>query len=560
MIFEVAILLLTILLPLTSHADQKYWIGGTGWWDVGSNWSSAGQPQNDDDVYLTQSGPSDNTVYYGNTAYPDVMLNSLLIDATGAGMMTLIQDKDSLYARDEYIGYDGKGTFIQTGGSNNIYRDGGFYLGYNATGSGTYCLSGGQLRGGFEWIGESGTGTFIQTGGSNTAMVIFLGGKPSGIGIYNLIEGSVLTVYFLMVGWAGTGTFTQTGGFADVDELRVGSNGTYNLSAGEIFSVYGYSQIAGIFNQNGGTHTVPWGGIPGTLYIGSNGTYNLTDGTLTVAYQIRNNGFFSYSGGNLNADIYNLTDGGFKNEGITNLSGSGIRTIHGNVVNNGTFETTLTAALYTGLDPLYNKAFTNNGAFVSDSSVNVFTDLIIGEGVYMQGDWEDLWYVGGRLLGVKVAGNTVTNISGAEGMYVFYLPNVPENAYLGGQTYDLTGGGKLMPTPTIPKLVEIDVKPGTYPNDVSLNSHGLVPVAILKTADSDASSVDPGTVAIGGSKAVRWTWEDVNNDGVIDLLFHFKTQELDLIKESTAAILTGKTYDDTDVIGMDTVNIVPKKK
>jgi hypothetical protein len=108
-------------------------------------------------------------------------------------------------------------------------------------------------------------------------------------------------------------------------------------------------------------------------------------------------------------------------------------------------------------------------------------------------------------------------------------------------------------------LVEIDIKPGTYPNDINLANKGVVPVAILTPADPDPNSVVPGTVVFEGATPVRWTRADVNNDGVIDLLLHFNTKDLKLTKKNTTAILTGKTLDGTDILGMDTVNIVPKK-
>ena len=108
--------------------------------------------------------------------------------------------------------------------------------------------------------------------------------------------------------------------------------------------------------------------------------------------------------------------------------------------------------------------------------------------------------------------------------------------------------------------VKIDIKPGSYPNSINLKSKGVVPVAVL-TADSfDASTIDPDTVLFAGASPLRWTIEDVDNDGDMDMLFHFKTQELDLTKDSTDATLTGTTYDGTLVEGTDTVNIVPKGK
>jgi hypothetical protein len=105
--------------------------------------------------------------------------------------------------------------------------------------------------------------------------------------------------------------------------------------------------------------------------------------------------------------------------------------------------------------------------------------------------------------------------------------------------------------------VEIDIKPGSDPNSINLGSKGMVPVAVLTTNDFDASTVDPDTVVFADAEPVRSVLEDVDGDGDIDLLFHFKVQELNLDASSTEATLTGETFDETQIEGMDTVNIVP---
>ena len=78
--------------------------------------------------------------------------------------------------------------------------------------------------------------------------------------------------------------------------------------------------------------------------------------------------------------------------------------------------------------------------------------------------------------------------------------------------------------------------------------------------DFDASTIDPETVFFAAVAAVRWTEEDVDFDGDLDLLFHFKTQELHLDKDSIVATLTGFTYDGQAIKGTGRVNIVPKGK
>jgi len=50
-----------------------------------------------------------------------------------------------------------------------------------------------------------------------------------------------------------------------------------------------------------------------------------------------------------------------------------------------------------------------------------------------------------------------------------------------------------------------------------------------------------------------------DESGDHDLLFHFRTQELDLKEDSEDATLTGQTLDGHDITGTDSVRIVPKK-
>ena len=108
--------------------------------------------------------------------------------------------------------------------------------------------------------------------------------------------------------------------------------------------------------------------------------------------------------------------------------------------------------------------------------------------------------------------------------------------------------------------VDIDLKPGSYPNSINLKSQGNVAVAVLTTDDLDAYNVDPDTVIFAGANLLRWTMEDVDADGDFGLLFHLKTQELEVTKEDTTATMEGETYDGIEIIGTDLVNVVPKDK
>jgi hypothetical protein len=86
-------------------------------------------------------------------------------------------------------------------------------------------------------------------------------------------------------------------------------------------------------------------------------------------------------------------------------------------------------------------------------------------------------------------------------------------------------------------------------------------VVSASTIDFDASTVDPDTVSFAGAQPLRWTLEDVDGDGEVNLLFHFKIRELDLDTNSIEAFLDSMTDEGEWLIwGKDTVEIVPKGK
>jgi hypothetical protein len=111
--------------------------------------------------------------------------------------------------------------------------------------------------------------------------------------------------------------------------------------------------------------------------------------------------------------------------------------------------------------------------------------------------------------------------------------------------------------------VDIDIKPGSDPNCVNSNNHGVIPVAILSNADFDAATVDPFSVALDGAE-VRvkgksgnlGSLEDVNGDGLLDLVVQIID---DAVYEpgDTMATLTGTTYDGVPIEGTDSICIVP---
>ena len=124
--------------------------------------------------------------------------------------------------------------------------------------------------------------------------------------------------------------------------------------------------------------------------------------------------------------------------------------------------------------------------------------------------------------------------------------------------------GKLRITRTIILVtVEIDIKPGSYPNSINPQARGVIPVAILTTEDFDASEVDASTVAIEGVLAKQkgksgkhGSLEDVDSDGDLDLVVQIPNT-IDWPDDATEATLTGETWDAVPIEGTDSVRIVP---
>lgn len=124
------------------------------------------------------------------------------------------------------------------------------------------------------------------------------------------------------------------------------------------------------------------------------------------------------------------------------------------------------------------------------------------------------------------------------------------------QTYDLAYSAMNLHESSIARVVVIDIKPGSFPNSINLNSKGVIPVAILSDTFFNAQDVVIDSVLFAGAKPLRSKHEDIDKDGDLDLVLHFNTQTLRLIPTSTEAILTGRLMDGLLIKGVDSVRIV----
>lgn len=115
------------------------------------------------------------------------------------------------------------------------------------------------------------------------------------------------------------------------------------------------------------------------------------------------------------------------------------------------------------------------------------------------------------------------------------------------------------------RTVEIDVRPGSERNPVNLRSRGVLPVAVLSETDFDApSEVVRGSLTFGATgeeSSLRHcgSSEDVDGDGLEDLVCHFALGATGFTAQSTEGVLRGRAGGDT-LTGRDALDVLATKR
>ena len=122
-----------------------------------------------------------------------------------------------------------------------------------------------------------------------------------------------------------------------------------------------------------------------------------------------------------------------------------------------------------------------------------------------------------------------------------------------------------------PFEVTIDIKPGSFPNSINPAQKGVTPVAIFSTEDFDApASIDLTTLTFGatgteaslsykgkGGAVPHCSFEDVDGDGLLDIVAHFVTRLCGFDVGDDTGYLKGETFSGLEIVGSDSVRIVP---
>lgn len=155
----------------------------------------------------------------------------------------------------------------------------------------------------------------------------------------------------------------------------------------------------------------------------------------------------------------------------------------------------------------------------------------------------------------------------AAGVQRFFLDSfvdIPTTSFIVGLSFSADPAGQELEVISgASVVVGIDVKPGTASNSLNRKSKGKILVAILSTPDFNAlSETDLSSLSFGRSgdeQSLAFcnpNGEDVNADGLVDLLCHFSTADTGFTATDTFGILRGYTTEGERFGGEDAVRIV----
>jgi outer membrane protein assembly factor BamB len=120
----------------------------------------------------------------------------------------------------------------------------------------------------------------------------------------------------------------------------------------------------------------------------------------------------------------------------------------------------------------------------------------------------------------------------------------------------------------VAESVEIDIKPGSDSNPIHPSGRGNLPVATLGSDTFDVTDVDVTTLAFGPDAAApshditkpgafEDHLRDVNDDGLTDLISHYRIENTGIEPDDAEACITGERLAGTPFEGCDVIKAVP---
>ena len=134
-------------------------------------------------------------------------------------------------------------------------------------------------------------------------------------------------------------------------------------------------------------------------------------------------------------------------------------------------------------------------------------------------------------------------------------------------------------------VVSVDIKPSSCPNPIKLKEVGVVPVAIMGTADFDVKQIDPTSIRLyregnpGEVTTVRWSYYDTGSpfmgelcgcqwlifDGIKNRALKFDAQAVvkilklaEVVGQTIPLKISGKLIDGTPIVSKDCVRVLKK--
>ena len=114
----------------------------------------------------------------------------------------------------------------------------------------------------------------------------------------------------------------------------------------------------------------------------------------------------------------------------------------------------------------------------------------------------------------------------------------------------------------------MDIKFGTFPNDLNPDKKGVTPVVIFGSPELNVKNINVASLRLSGAPVspknkggFQVSYVDINGDGMVDLDVKFTTptsQQLHLVpgQVDTIAVLTGNLTNGTPITASDSLHIV----